>query len=92
LNALKLLSEMASESENEVALEVVHVQSLSMVGTFYSPLIFDLKQGSSHEQLVKRFTLVNQNLDKNPRSGREDPKLTIMKRSVSAGSTECYFD
>ncbi len=67
LNALKLLCEMASESENEGALEVVRVQSLSMVGTAYSPLIFDLKQDSSYEQLIKQVTLVNQNLDKNPR-------------------------
>ncbi len=66
LNALKLLCEMASESENEGALEVVRVQSLSMVGTAYSPLIFDLKEDSSYEQLFKQVQLVKMNLDKNP--------------------------
>ena len=67
LNALKLLCEFASESENEGALEVVRVQSLSMVGTAYSPLIFDLKQDASYENLIKQVELVNQNLIKNPK-------------------------
>ena len=66
MNALKLLCEMASESENEGALEVVRVQSLSMVGTAYSPLIFDLKQVTTYDQLIKQVQLVNENLKKNP--------------------------
>jgi hypothetical protein len=66
LNALKLLCEFASESENEGALEVVRVQSLSMVGTAYSPLIFDLKKNSSYEQLIKQVELIKENLSKNP--------------------------
>ena len=67
LNALKLLCEMASESENEGALEVVRVQSLSMVGTAYSPLIFDLKKEFSYEELIQKVHLINQNLEKNPK-------------------------
>lgn len=66
LRALKLLCEIATESENEGALEVVRVQSLSMVGTAYSPLIFNLKKDASYEQLIHQVDLVNQNLEKNP--------------------------
>lgn len=66
LNALKLLCEFASESENEGALEVVRVQSLAMVGTAYSPLIFDLKQNFSYDQLIQQVCQVNENLKKNP--------------------------
>ena len=67
LNALKLLCEFASESENEGALEVVRVQSLSMVGTAYSPLIYDLKQEFSYNELIHQVDLVNQNLKTNPK-------------------------
>ena len=77
LNALKLLCEFASESENEGALEVVRVQSLSMVGTAYSPLIFDLKQDASYENLIKQIELVNQNLIKNPKLAEKIVNIAI---------------
>ncbi len=66
LNALKLLCEFASESENEGALEVVRVQSLAMVGTAYSPLIFDIKPNFTYDQLILQVHHVNENLKKNP--------------------------
>ena len=66
LNALKLLCEFASESENEGALEVVRVQSLAMVGTAYSPLIFDIKPNFTYDQLIQQVHHVNENLKKNP--------------------------
>jgi hypothetical protein len=66
LNSLNLLAEFASESENEGALEVVRVQSLSLVGTAYSPLIYNMKQDTSYDQLVGYLKIVHQNLKKNP--------------------------
>jgi E3 ubiquitin-protein ligase RNF213 len=66
LNAIKLLCDFASESENEGALEVIRVQSLSMVSTAYSPLIYDLKENFSCDDLIKQIKLVKQNLSKNP--------------------------
>jgi hypothetical protein len=66
LNSLNLLAEFASESENEGALEVVRVQSLSLVGTAYSPLIYNMKKDTSYDQLVGYLKIVHQNLKKNP--------------------------
>ena len=66
MNSLNLLAEFASESENEGALEVVRVQSLSLVGTAYSPLIYNMKQDTSYDQLVGYLKIVHQNLKKNP--------------------------
>ena len=66
MNSLNLLAEFASESENEGALEVVRVQSLSLVGTAYSPLIYNMKQDTSYSQLVGYLKIVHQNLKKNP--------------------------
>ena len=68
LNSLKLLAEFASEAENENegALEVVKVQSFQLVGTAYSPLIYDLPVTSSFDDLVKCLQQVHQNLKKNP--------------------------
>ena len=60
------MAEFASESENEGALEVVRVQSLSLVGTAYSPLIYDLKQDTTYDQLIVYLKAVHQNLIKNP--------------------------
>ena len=69
LNALKLLGEFASEAENENegALEVVKVQSLQLVGTAYSPLIYNLPVTSSFDDLVKCLEQVHFNLKKNPK-------------------------
>ena len=68
LQSLKLLAEFASECENETegALDVVRVQSLQLVGTCYSPLIYDLKSSSSYEQLILLLKKVNEYLMKNP--------------------------
>ena len=69
LPSLKLLAEFASESENENegALDVVRVQSFQLVGTCYSPLIYDLKTDSSYDQLMEHLKKVHQNLKKNPK-------------------------
>ena len=69
LSSLKLLAEFASESENENegALDVVRVQSFQLVGTCYSPLIYDLKNDSSYDQLIEHLKKVHQNLKKNPK-------------------------
>lgn len=67
LKSLNLLCEFAGESDNEGALEVVRVQSLSMVGTAYSPLIFDLKIDFSYKNLIEQVNLVKKNLRKNPK-------------------------
>ncbi len=71
LSSLKLLAEFASETENENegALDVVRVQSLQLVGTCYSPLIYDLKPNSdcSYEQLIESLKKVYENLKKNPK-------------------------
>ena len=66
LASLNLLAEFASESENEGALEVVRVQSLSLVGTAYSPLIYDLKNDTTYDVLISYLKTVNQNRIKNP--------------------------
>jgi hypothetical protein len=68
LSSLKLLAEFASESENENegALDVVRVQSLQLVGTCYSPLIYDLKVDTSYDNLISQFKKIHQNLKKNP--------------------------
>lgn len=66
MNSLNLLAEFASESENEGALEVVRVQSLSLVGTAYSPLIYNMKQDTTYDQLIGYLKIVHQNLKKNP--------------------------
>ena len=66
LASLNLLAEFASESENEGALEVVRVQSLSLVGTAYSPLIYDLKKDTTYDVLISYLKTVNQNRIKNP--------------------------
>ena len=63
---MNLLAEFASESENEGALEVVRVQSLSLVGTAYSPLIYNLKPDTTYEALIGYLNTVHQNLIKNP--------------------------
>jgi hypothetical protein len=47
-------------------LEVVRVQSLQLVGTCYSPLIYDLKSNSSYDELILILIKVNQYLIKNP--------------------------
>ncbi|CAF0824304.1 unnamed protein product, partial [Brachionus calyciflorus] len=65
LNSLKLLCEFASESENEGALEVVRVQSLSLVGTAFSPLVYDLKKIASFDQLIEHIKAVFQTFLKN---------------------------
>ena len=75
--SLKLLAEFASESENEGALEVVRVQSLSLVATAYSPLIFDLKQKSSYEDLMKFVKQVHQNSKNNPNLAEKLVKLSF---------------
>lgn len=66
VNALKILCELASESENEGALEVVRVQSLSLVGTAYSPLIYAIKPDISYEEFIKLIRQVHENFKKNP--------------------------
>jgi hypothetical protein len=66
VKAVKILADLASESENEGALEVVRVQSLTLVGTAYSPLIYDLKKECDHENLIELITTINKNLKKNP--------------------------
>jgi len=93
LNALKLLCEFASESENEGALEVVRVQSLSMVGTAYSPLIYDLKQDFTYEDLIHQIKLLNQNLSKNPNLSEKISSISKEKSWLeeikdSKGNTE----
>jgi len=60
------LAELASESENEGALEVVRVQSLTLVGTAYSPLIYELKSSTSYEELIGKLKTVHKNLKTNP--------------------------
>ena len=42
------------------------MQSLSLVGTAYSPLIYDLNQNSSFEQFIDYLKIVHVNLKKNP--------------------------
>ena len=93
LNALKLLCEFASESENEGALEVVRVQSLSMVGTAYSPLIYDLKQDFTYEDLIHQIKLLKQNLIKNPNLSEKIKSISKEKSWLeeikdSKGNTE----
>lgn len=66
MTSLKLLAEFASESENEGALEVVRVQSLSLVGTAYSPLIYELNQNTSYDQFFDYLKILHKNLVKNP--------------------------
>jgi putative heme iron utilization protein len=61
-----LLAEFASESENEGALEIVRVQSLSMVGASYAPLIYGLKQDANYKVLIEQVESVKKNLEKNP--------------------------
>ena len=51
MNSLNLLAEFASESENEGALEVVRVQSLSLVG----------KSEKKKTVLQQKFRLVSYN-------------------------------
>jgi hypothetical protein len=66
IKELQLLADFASESENEGALEVDRVQSLMLVGTAYSPLIYDLKGSTSYEELIAKLKSVHKSLKKNP--------------------------
>jgi hypothetical protein len=66
LENLKFLAELASESDNEGALEVVRCQSLTMVGTAYGPLIYELKPNSDYGHLLNMIKKLNANLNKNP--------------------------
>lgn len=61
------MCELASESENEGALEVVRVQSLSLVGTAYSPLIYGVKKTATYEEFIQLIKLVQENFKKNPK-------------------------
>lgn len=65
---MKTLCELASESENEGALEVTRVQSLSLVGTTYLPLIYDIrdKPNLSYDEFIKLIRKVHVNYEKNP--------------------------
>jgi len=66
LQKLKILAEIASESENEGALEIVRCQSLTMVCTAYGPLIYDLPPSADYTTLLKLTKQVQHNLSKNP--------------------------
>ena len=66
MQKLNILAELASESENEGALEVVRCQSLTMVCTAYGPLIYDLKSESDFRKLLEMVRKVQMNLKKNP--------------------------
>ena len=66
LQKLKILAELASESENEGALEIVRCQSLTMVCTAYGPLIYELKADSDYTKLLEMAKKVQLNLKKNP--------------------------
>lgn len=63
---MKILGDLASESENEGALEVTRVQSLVLVGTTYLPLIYDIKSDISYEEFIQLIDKVHENFKKNP--------------------------
>jgi len=66
VNRLKLLCDLASESENEGALEVARVQSLLVVGTAYSPLIYGINFDITYKEFMKLIVQVFENFKKNP--------------------------
>lgn len=67
MEKLKFLAELASESENEGALEIIRCQSLTMVGTSYGPLIYELNPKANFEELLNMVKLLSANLKKNPK-------------------------
>ena len=66
MHKLSILAELASESENEGALEVVRCQSLTMVCTAYGPLIYELEPKADFKKLLEMTKKVQMNLKKNP--------------------------
>lgn len=63
---------------NEGALEVVRVQSLSLVGTAYSPLIYNLKEDTSYDKLIEYIKIVHQNYTKNPNLSQKIVRLVYI--------------
>lgn len=63
---MRLLAEFASESENEGALEARRVQTLTLVGTSYAPLIYELKDDIGLNELIHQTEAVCANLNNNP--------------------------
>lgn len=62
---MKFFGEMASEFENEGALEIVRTQSLSLVGDLYSPIIYHLKKDITYQEFISNITKVFENFNKN---------------------------
>lgn len=92
VNALKILCELASESENEGALEVVRVQSLSLVGTAY--LICLLSTASKWASLITNFikliVQVYENFKKNPNM-HEKIVIVFFSISFSISIRKCFL-
>jgi hypothetical protein len=65
IGQLKLLAEFASQSENEGALEVIRVQSFILIGSGYSPLIYDFKPDIAYEEFIRRVEDVHKNFKLN---------------------------
>ena len=63
---MKFLAELASESENEGALDIIRVQSLTLVGSAFGPLIYDMKKEIGYEKLLALVKSVSENSKKNP--------------------------
>lgn len=57
---------MVSEFENEGALEIARVQSLSLVGDLYSPIIYDLNKNVTLDEFITKISKLFQNYKKNP--------------------------
>ena len=65
LSSLKLLCDLASESEDGGSLEIIRVQSLSLVGTALSPLIYDMDKRTSFNHLLEKITSIYEIFSKN---------------------------